>query len=79
MTVDDLLIPSAVAGMVLIACALWFVRRGMRPGVTRSVMKRMSRPSVGAEDSITKADSRRLTGEEVLSRLYRLNLLQKLE
>jgi tight adherence protein B len=79
MTLDDVLIPGAVAGIVLVLCALFFVRRGMRPGVTRGVIKRMSRPSAAPEDSITKNDSRRLTGEEVLSRLYRLHLLQKLE
>lgn len=79
MTLDDLLVPAAAAGLVLILCALWFLRRGIRPGVSRSVMKRMARPNLGAEDSITKADSRRLTGQEVLSRLYKLNLMQKLE
>lgn len=79
MTLDDVLIPAAVAGLVLVLCALWFVRRGMRPVVNRSVMKRMARPNLGGEDSITKTDNRRLTGQEVLSRLYKLNLLQKLE
>jgi tight adherence protein B len=79
MSVDDLLIPGGVAGLVLVVCALWFARRGMRPGVTRGVMRRMSRPDLAEEDSITRTDSRRLTGEEVLNRLYRLNLLQKLE
>ena len=79
MTLDELLIPAGVAGLVLVLCGLWFARRSMRPGVTRSVMKRMERPNLEAEASITKSDSRRLTGEEVLSRLYRLNLLQKLE
>jgi tight adherence protein B len=79
MTLEDLLIPAAVAGLVLILSTLWFLRRGMRPGVNRSVMKRMARPNLGVEDSITKADSRRLTGQELLSRLYKLNLLQKLE
>ena len=63
----------------MVACALWFVRPSKWPGVNRSVMKRMARPDLGTESSITKADSRRLTGEEVLSRLYSLNLLQKLE
>jgi tight adherence protein B len=79
MTFDDWLIPAAVAGLVLVVCALWLAGRGMRPGVNRSVLKRMSRPDPGAEDSITKADSRRRTGQEILNRLYRLNLLQKLE
>jgi tight adherence protein B len=74
----DVLIPAAVAGCVLAASALWFVRRGLRPGVTRDVMKRMSRPDL-VEDSITKADPRRRTGREFLGWIYRLNLLQKLE
>jgi tight adherence protein B len=75
----DLLIPIAVAGFVLVACAMWFMRRGVRPGVNRTVMRRMSRPDLLDEGGITKTDSRRLTGREFLSRFYRLNLLQKLE
>ncbi|HWJ39915.1 MAG TPA: hypothetical protein VNT29_02225, partial [Candidatus Limnocylindrales bacterium] len=75
---SDLLIPIAVAGIVLVLCALWFVRRGSRPGVTRTVMRRMSRPDAILEGGITKTDSRRPTGREFLSRIYRLNLLQKL-
>ena len=75
----DLLIPIAVAGFVLVVCALWFVRRGARPAVNRTVMRRMSRPDQADEGGITKNDSRRLTGREFLSRFYRLNLLQKLE
>ena len=76
---EDLLIPTAVAGFVLVACAMWFVRRGARPSVTRTVMRRMARPELALEMGITKTDSRRLTGREFLSRFYRLNLLQKLE
>jgi tight adherence protein B len=75
----DLMIPLAVAGFVLVLCALWFVRRGSRPSVTRTVMRRMSRPDAILEGGITKTDSRRLTGREFLSRFYGLNLLQKLE
>ncbi len=75
---DDLLIPVAVAGFVLVACALWFMRRGSRPSVSRTVMRRMSRPDVALEGGITKTD-RRLTGREFLSWFYRLHLLQKLE
>jgi tight adherence protein B len=75
----DLLIPVAVAGFVLVLCALWFVRRSSRPSVTRTVMRRMSRPDAILEGGITKTDSRRLTGREFLSRFYALNLLQKLE
>ena len=76
---DDLLIPCAVAGIVLVLCALWFVRRGSRPTVTRTVMRRMSRPDAVLETGITKTDTHRLTGREFLSRFYRLHLLQKLE
>ncbi len=79
MSRDDLLIPVAVAGFVLVLCALWFVRRGSRPGVTRTVMRRMSRPDAILEGGITKTDTRRLTGREFLSRFYALHLLQKLE
>ena len=75
----DLLIPVAVAGFVLVAFALWFVRRGGRPSITRTVMRRMSRPDPLVEGGITKTDSRRPTGREFLSWFYRLNLLQKLE
>jgi len=78
MNLDELLIPAAAAGFVLIVCALLFVR-GNRPRVTRSVMRRMSRPEVVPVEDITKTDRSRLTGRELLSKLYRLNLLQKLE
>ncbi len=53
---DDLLIPIAVAGFVLVACALWFMRRGSRPSVSRTVMRRMSRPDVALEGGIIKTD-----------------------
>ena len=76
---DDLLIPVGVAGCVLVLCALWFVRRGSRPSVTRSVMRRMGRPDAILEGGITKTNSHRLTGREFLGWFYRLNLLQKLE
>jgi hypothetical protein len=75
----DLLIPGAVAGFVLVACALLFMRRSSRPGVTHSVMRRISRPDPPPLSDITKTDRRRLTGREFLSRLYRLSWLQKLE
>ena len=75
----DILIPAAVAGLLLVSCALWYLRRGSRGGVTRGVRRRMSRPDVLAEGSITKTDPSRLTGREFLSWFYRLNLLQKLE
>ena len=75
---DDLLIPLAVAGFVLVLCALWFVRRNSRPGVSRTVMRRMARPDLVVESGITKNDSHRVTGREFLSWFYRLNLLQKL-
>ena len=78
MNLGDLLIPAAAAGLVLIACAMLFMRPN-RPRVPRTVMRRMSRPNVALADDITKTDRRRLTGREFLSWFYRLNLLQKLE
>jgi tight adherence protein B len=78
MNLGDLLIPAAAAGFVLIACAMLFMRPN-RPRVTRTVMRRMSRPNVALADDITKTDRQRLTGREFLSWFYRLNLLQKLE
>ena len=65
MNLDNLLIPAAVAGIVLVVCALLFMRRSNRPGVTRAVMIRMSRPDVALEGGITKTGSRRLTGQRV--------------
>jgi tight adherence protein B len=79
MSLGDLLIPAAVAGIVLVACGMWFLRRGIRPGVNRAVMRRMSRPDVTGAFNITKTDRHRLSGREFLSWFYRLNLLQKLE
>ncbi len=78
MNLGDLLIPAAAAGFVLIAGALLFMRPD-RPHVTRTVMRRMSRPNAVLTGDITKTDRRRLTGREFLSWLYQLNLLQKLE
>jgi len=78
MNLGDLLIPAAAAGFVLIACALLFMRRN-RPRVTRSVMRRMSRPNAIPADDITRTDRYHLTGREFLNRFYRLDLLQKLE
>ncbi len=78
MNLDELLIPAAAAGFVLLACALLFMQR-YRPRVTRSVMRRMSRPETDLAEDITKTDRQRLTGREFLSKLYRLDLLQKLE
>ncbi len=79
MNFADLLIPAAVAGFVLVACALLFMRRGSRPAVNRTVMRRMSRPDAALNADITKTDRHRLNGREFLSWFYRLNLLQKLE
>ena len=66
---SDLLIPCAVAGFVLVACAMVFMRRNSRPSLSRTVMRRMSRPDLVLEGGITKTDSRRVTGREFLSRL----------
>ncbi len=79
MNTNDLMIPGAVAGIVLVLGALLFMRRGQRPGVTRGVMIRMSRPDETVSNDITKTDRHRRTGREFLGWLYQLNLLQKLE
>ena len=75
---SELLIPGAVAGFVLVLGALFFMSRGQRPSINRSVMKRMSRPDEAADD-ITKTDRHRRTGQEILAWLYQRHLLQKLE
>jgi tight adherence protein B len=79
MSPSDLLIPAAVAGLVLVVFTLLFIRRAGRPGVTRVVMRRMSRPDETQANDITKTDRHRLNGQEFLSWLYRINLLQNLE
>lgn len=78
MNLSDLLLPTAAAGLVL-AIAFVLYGRNSRPGVNRSVMNRMSRPEQAVIADITKIDRRRLTGQELLGWLYRLNILQKLE
>jgi tight adherence protein B len=78
MSLADLLIPAAAAVFVLLTCAMLFMRSN-RPRVTPTVMRRMARPDVVLAGDIIKTDRRRLTGRELLSRLYRLDLLQKLE
>src|SRR5260370_10031509 len=79
MNTNDLMIPGAVAGIVLVLGALLFMRRGQRPGVTRGVMIRLSRPDETVSNDITKTDRHRRTGREFLGWLYQLHLLQKLE
>src|SRR5260370_27296805 len=79
MNTNDLMIPGAVAGIVLVLGALLSMRRGQRRGVTRGVMIRMSRPDETVSNDITRTDRHRRTGREFLGWLYQLNLLQKLE
>lgn len=79
MNTNDLLIPVAVAGFVLVAGAMVLMRRGQSPTVSRSVMARMARPEETASPDITRTDRHRNTGREFLGWLYQLHLLQKLE
>ena len=79
MNSSEILIPCAVAGFVLVVCALMYVRSGRSPSVDRAVMKRMSRPDETVDDDITRTDRHRHTGQELLGWLYKRNLLQKLE
>src|SRR6266851_10292532 len=76
---SELLIPGAVAGMVLVLGALLSMRRTHRPSLNRAVMRRMSRPDETADNDITKTDRHRRSGQELLTWFYQLNLLQKLE
>ncbi len=78
MSPADILAPAAAAAFVLLACALLFIWSN-RPGVTRTVMRRMARPDVAGAGDITKTGRSRPAGRQSLSRLYQLNLLQKLE
>jgi tight adherence protein B len=75
----EILIPCAVAGLVLVVSALLYIRRGHRPSINRVVMKRMSRPEATGVGDITKTDRHRHTGLELLGWFYKLNLLQQLE
>jgi len=79
MNFSEFLIPGAVAGFVLVVCALVYIRSARSPSVNRAVMKRMSRPHETADNDITKTDRRRHTSQELLGWLYKRNLLQQLE
>jgi tight adherence protein B len=79
MNTSEFLIPGAVAGFFLVVSALLYIRRSQRPSLSRGVLRRMARPDDTAANDITRTDRHRRTGQEFLSRLYQLNLLQKLE
>jgi tight adherence protein B len=79
MNFSEILIPCAVAGFVLVVCALVYMRRGRSPSVNRAVMRRMSRPGETVDNDITRTDRHRHTSQEFLGWLYKRNLLQQLE
>ena len=79
MTSSELLICCAVGAVAMAVCAVVFMRGNDRPGVSRTVLRRMARPNAVVADDITRTDRHRLNGRELLSWLYRLNILQNLE
>jgi tight adherence protein B len=79
MNIGELLISGAIGAIAMAVCALMLMRGSDRPGVNRAVLRRMSRPDAVVADDITRTDRHRLNGRELLSWLYRLNLLQNLE
>jgi tight adherence protein B len=78
MNLVDYMIAGGCAGLIMIA-SLLFIGRASRPGVSRTVMKRMGRPAEVASIDITKSDKRKRTGAEILGWFYQFHLLQKLE
>lgn len=75
----NLMVPIAAGVFVVVVIAIVWLQFSSRPTASRQVMKRMARPGQAQDADITKNDRRRRTGQEILSRIYQLNLLQKLE
>jgi tight adherence protein B len=75
----NLTVPIFAGVFVVVVLAIVWLQFSSRPTASREVMKRMARPGQAQDADITKNDRRRRTGQEILSRIYQLNLLQKLE
>jgi tight adherence protein B len=75
----NLMVPIVAGVLVVVVTAIVWLQFSSRPTASRQVMKRMARPGQAQDADITKNDRRRRTGQEILSRIYQLNLLQKLE
>ncbi|HYL58994.1 MAG TPA: type II secretion system F family protein [Candidatus Acidoferrales bacterium] len=79
MTAGDLTIPVAAAALAMVLIAMIWLQFTGTSTASRQVLKRMARPDESVNADITKNDRRRATGQEILWRIYRLNLLQRLE
>lgn len=79
MNAVNLMVPIAAGVFVVVVIAIVWLQFSSRPTASRQVMKRMARPGQAQDADITKNDRRRRTGQEILSRIYQLNLLQRLE
>ncbi len=66
-----------VIGLVAVAATFLTVRKFSAPAVSRDAMRRMARPQAG--EDIIKQNRRYRPARQLLSRLYRTNLLMKLE
>jgi tight adherence protein B len=75
----NLTVPIFAGVFVVVVLAIVWLQFSSRPTASREVMKRMARPGQAQDADITKNDRRRRTGQEILSRIYQLNLPQKLE
>ncbi|HEY6420536.1 MAG TPA: type II secretion system F family protein [Candidatus Binataceae bacterium] len=76
----DLLITGSIAGFVLLIGAILMLRFTGGPTATHDVLKRMSRPeATRVDDDIIKVGRGRDQGKRLLTALYQVNLLQRLE
>lgn len=76
----DLLITGGIAGFVLLVGIILMLRFTGGPTASYDVLKRMSRPEAAVvDDGIIKAGRQRDQGKRLLTALYEINLLQKLE
>ena len=79
MTASDLTIPVAAGAFAMVLIAILWLQFTGTSTANRQVLKRMARPNESQDADITKNDRRRRTGQEILWRIYQLNVLQRLE
>jgi tight adherence protein B len=79
MTAADLTIPVAGAAFAAVLIAIVWLQFAGNSTASSAVMRRMARPEESADSDISKTDRRRRTGQEILWRIYQLNVLQRLE
>jgi tight adherence protein B len=79
MTASDLTIPVAGGAFAMVLIAIVWLQFAGNSTANSAVMRRMSRPDESEDSDISKTDRQRRTGQEILWRIYQLNLLQRLE